>query len=124
MDFIQDSRMLAEEETMIRATILIELEALAKNEESCWKQNSRVLWLKKGDKNTKFFQRMATTHRRLNTIDRLVIGGEEIKEPEEIKEHITDFYKKLYTKSENWRPPFEMVDCPRITKNARTLFRG
>ncbi|WMV38581.1 hypothetical protein MTR67_031966 [Solanum verrucosum] len=116
IDLIQNDRMLTEDEMIIRATILVELEELAKNEESRWRQKSRVLWLKQGDNNTKFFQRVATTHRRYNTIDRLVISGEESKDPKEIKEHITEFYKKLYTESESWRPPFVMTNCPRISQ--------
>ncbi|WMV54824.1 hypothetical protein MTR67_048209 [Solanum verrucosum] len=109
---------------IIRATILVELEELAKNEESRWRQKS-VLWLKQGDNNTKFFQRVATSHRRYNTIDRLIISGEESKDPKEIKEHLTDFYQKLYTESKSWRPhfvmmswrpPFVIMNCPRISQ--------
>ncbi|WMV33281.1 hypothetical protein MTR67_026666, partial [Solanum verrucosum] len=99
MDLIQNDRVLTEDEMMIRATVLVELEELAKNEESRWRQKSRVLWLKQGDNNTKFFQRVATAHRRCNTIDRLIINGEENKDPKEIKDHITEFYKQLYTES-------------------------
>ncbi|WMV51646.1 hypothetical protein MTR67_045031 [Solanum verrucosum] len=104
MDLIQNDRVLTEDEMMIRATVLVELEELTKNEESRWRQKSRVLWLKQGDNNIKFFQRVATAHRRCNTIDRLSINGEENKDPKEIKDHITKFYKKLYTESESWRP--------------------
>ncbi|WMV59774.1 hypothetical protein MTR67_053159 [Solanum verrucosum] len=116
MDLIQNDRALTEDEMMIRATVLVELEELAKNEESRWRQKSRVLWLKQGDNNTKFFQRVATTHRRCNTIDRLIINGEENKDPKEIKDHITEFYKQLYTESESWRPSFVMTNCPRISQ--------
>lgn len=49
---------------IIRATTLAKIVELAKNEESRWRQKSRVLWLKQGKNNTKFFQRVATTHRR------------------------------------------------------------
>jgi len=85
IDLAQDSRLLTEDELMVRATILVELEELAKIEESRWRQKSRILWLKQGDNNTRFFQRMATAHKRYNNIDRLIISGEEVKEPEDIK---------------------------------------
>jgi len=113
-DLLQESRELSEEEIMVRTTIVVELEELAKNEESKWRQKSRVLWLKQGDNNTKFFQRMANAHRQYNTIDRLMVRGVEIVEPGDIKVAMIKFYKKLYSESEKWRPTFDMLGCPTI----------
>lgn len=38
---------------------------------------------------------MATSHKRCNTIDRLVVRGEEALEPEDIKMAMVDFYKNF-----------------------------
>ncbi|WMV09464.1 hypothetical protein MTR67_002849 [Solanum verrucosum] len=100
LDLAQDNRVLTEDEMVVKATILVELEVLAKNEESTWRQKSRILWLKNGDNNTRFFQRMTFAHRRYNTINRLVSYGVEIKELGEVKMIMIEFYNKLYTKSE------------------------
>ncbi|KAF3652458.1 putative midasin-like isoform X7 [Capsicum annuum] len=116
IDMIMESRNLSEEEIMVRATIVVELEDLAINEETKLRQKSRVLWLKQGDNNTKFFLRMTTAHRRFNTIDRLVVRGEEIVEPDEIKTTMVEFYKRLYSELESWRPGFDMIDCPTISQ--------
>lgn len=116
IDLAQESRDLSVDEMMVRATIIVELEELAKNEESRWRQNSRVLWLKQGDNNTKYFQRMATAHKKYNTIDRLNVRGKETKEPGEIKEAMIEFYKKLYCEPEDWRPTFQLLDCPTISQ--------
>lgn len=48
IDLAQNSRTLSEDELLVRETVLVELEELAKNEESRWRQKSRILWLKRG----------------------------------------------------------------------------
>ena len=44
-------------------------------EEMSWKQKSREVWLKEGDRNTRFFHKMANAHRRKNQIGRIRING-------------------------------------------------
>ncbi|KAG5607821.1 hypothetical protein H5410_029313 [Solanum commersonii] len=62
-----------------------------------------------GYNNIIYFQRMATAHKRYNAIDKLVISGEDIKDPDQIKVSMIEFYKNLYSESENWRPSFEIA---------------
>ena len=56
-----------------------------------WRQRSRIQWIKNGDKNTKYFHRMATTNKRINTIESLKINGELSSEPAEIKNSMLIF---------------------------------
>ncbi|KAG5584407.1 hypothetical protein H5410_044841, partial [Solanum commersonii] len=65
LELAQDNRVLTEDEMVVRATNLVDLEMLAKNEESIWI--------------------MSSAHRRYNTVDRFVSRGVEIKEPGEVK---------------------------------------
>ena len=52
-----------------------DLENVLLLEEIKWRQSSRVTWLREGDKNTKFFHRVANSNRRFNIIDHLVVMG-------------------------------------------------
>ena len=44
-------------------------------EEITWRQKSREVWLKEGDRNTGFFHKMANAHRRRNNVERIMING-------------------------------------------------
>lgn len=47
------------------------LKELLKNEETMWHQRSRVMWLKDGDKNTKFFHNKAIQRKKVNGIKKI-----------------------------------------------------
>ena len=44
-------------------------------EETHWRQLSRELWLREGDRNTRYFHRMANAHRRVNFLDIIKWGA-------------------------------------------------
>nr|XP_016436162.1 PREDICTED: uncharacterized protein LOC107762331 [Nicotiana tabacum] len=79
---------------------------------------------RKGDKNTKFFQRVANAHKRSNNIDKLVVEVENIEEPEAIKKEIVDFYLKLYSKTEVWRRTCSMTNCPTISVEEQQVMQN
>ena len=51
-------------------------------EEIMWNQRSRALWIKYGDRNTKFFHATANNRQRKNRIEGISDseGGEEVKD--------------------------------------------
>lgn len=51
--------------------LLNKLHDIISKEEEYWKQRSRVVWLKSGDKNTKFFHMTTMKHRATNRIKKL-----------------------------------------------------
>ena len=62
--------------------------------------------MKEGDINTRFFHRMANSHRRRNSIRNISINGRRcVKEPE-IKEGLVGAFQSLLSALSNWCPPF------------------
>ena len=64
-------------------------------EEISWRQKSREIWLKEGDKNTGFFHRMANAHRRRNCLNNICINGRKLVKEEDIKEGLVNAFKNL-----------------------------
>ena len=44
-------------------------------EKVSWRQKSRAVWLKEGDKNTRFFHKMANAHQRRNSVASVKVNG-------------------------------------------------
>ena len=73
-------------------------------EEISWRQKSRELWLKDGDKNTGYFHKMANAHRRRNCLGKISINGKMIEKEADIKVGMIDAFKNLLSASSEWRP--------------------
>ena len=66
---------LSDAETCERAVVRSEVENLLSLEEISWRQKSRMLWIKEGDNNTKFFHKVANSRRRFNHLSFLEMDG-------------------------------------------------
>ena len=95
---------LTEGEVAERQRLISELEKNTLLEEICVRQKSQVLWLKEGDKKTKYFHKIANSHRRHNSIWHLSINGKVSWDLVDIKAQIIEFYKTLYTEDAGRRP--------------------
>uniref|UniRef100_A0A2N9EHP5 Reverse transcriptase domain-containing protein n=1 Tax=Fagus sylvatica TaxID=28930 RepID=A0A2N9EHP5_FAGSY len=104
LDDEKDSRPLSIEERGRREQLVVGLEKVILMDEISWRQKSRVLWLKEGDKNSSFFHRIANSNRNANTIGHLIINGTTSTDQDEIREHIAQFYEQLYTEDGRRRP--------------------
>ena len=72
-------------------------------EEITWRQKSREVWLKEGDRNTGFFHN-ANAHRRRNNVDRIKINGTWLTEENGIREGIANAFRLLLSNPGEWRP--------------------
>ena len=98
------------EERVEMGRIRDELEKANLLEEICWRQKSRVLCVREGDMNTKFFHHIANSHRRVNSIDRLMVDGVLSSDLASIADCISQFYRQFYFEDVAHRPVLDDVD--------------
>ena len=79
-------------------------------EEISWRQKSREIWLKEGDRNTGFFHRMTNSHRRRNSISSIRINGRNLVKEDEVKEGLVRALQCLLSAPTSWRLPFPDLD--------------
>ena len=72
-------------------------------EEAHWRQHSREIWLREGDRNTGFFHRMASAHKRNNALDRIKVNGEWIVEEQEVREEVVNSFQQMLSEDMDWK---------------------
>ena len=80
-------------------------------EEITWRQKSREVWLKEGDRNTGIFHKMVNAHRRRNNVDQIRINGIWHSEENGINEAIVNAFRTLLSNPGDWRPPLSGLQC-------------
>ena len=120
LEVLEEVRALTVEERRDKDRILGELEKSILLEEICRRQKYRALFLKEGDRNTKFFHRIANSHRRSNTIDRLMVVGELSTDQGIIEGCITQFFRQLYSEKVVHRPILDEVAFSSISEEDAT----
>ena len=97
-----------------RAMVRSQIQNLLSLEEVSWRQKSRMLCIKEGDNNTKFFYKVANSRRRYNNISMLEVDGVMYEDELEMADQVVQFYKNLYKETEEWRPFVEGLEFDQI----------
>ena len=108
---------LSDDEKCNKEIICLEIERMALLEKISWRQKLRVLWLREGDSNTKFFHQMANSNRMNNSIGSLIFGGVLTFDQEVIEEGIVRFYKSLYSEDKHIHPHPDMLNFSKISED-------
>ncbi len=118
LDELVEDRPLSADENLQKEWIVAELERNALMNEISWHQQSRALWLREGDKNTKIFHHLANSNRRRNSIPTLLINGELSSESDAIADCITQFYQNLFTEVDCRWPFLDGLDFSMLSNEA------
>ena len=91
------SQTLQGENFELEASLNLELDDWLEREDLKWKQKSRELWAKEGDRNTRFFHLSTLVRRRRNHINEIKLeDGSWINTREEIQNYFNENFKSLY----------------------------
>ncbi|KAL9685869.1 hypothetical protein QQ045_023323 [Rhodiola kirilowii] len=96
LDLTQDVRGLDQEEMKRKTALQSLLIKLKRQEESIWRQKSRINWLKGGDQNTKFFHRSTSWRASKNSISKLQHNIIWLEDPNDIKNAAKDFFQSHF----------------------------
>ncbi|RVW25038.1 LINE-1 reverse transcriptase-like [Vitis vinifera] len=114
-DSVESERSLSVEETELKKEAKESYKKWILLEESHWRQLSREVWLKEGDKNTGFFHRMANAHRN-NSLDRVKIDGVWLVEDQDVREGIANAYHQRLSKDVGWKADIEGIQLDQISQ--------
>ena len=104
LDILEETRPLFVEEGVAKDLLKAVFENVLLLEEIKWRQTSRAAWLWEGNKNTRYFHRVANSNRRFNSIDHLVVDRAFNSDQTKIGEGLVNFYQCLFSDDEVRRP--------------------
>ena len=75
--------------------------------------------MKEGNNNTRFFQRLANSHRIANHIRNVEVDGVVYEDEPAVRAQVVQFYQDLYTETDMWRPIVDGLDFASIGEDDR-----
>ena len=102
-DRVESERILSVEETELKKEAKENYKKWVLLEETYWRQLSREIWLREGDRNTGYFHRIANANRRNNYLDRIKIDGVSLSEEQEVREGVANAYQQMLSQEAGWQ---------------------
>jgi len=119
LDVKEETSGLSNEELEQRKADRDELAKVIFMHETSCRQKSRPLWLRVGDRNTRFFHKVDNFRRKFNSMSCVVVDGNRFEDRDEMKSSINGFYKSLFTESEGWRPKVDNLRMSSLSISIR-----
>ena len=102
-DMLEEMNPLTLRERELKVEAVNDFKRWALLEKVYWRQKSREIWLKEGDRNNGFFHRMTNSHIRGNQIIKMKINENWVTEEADLKHGIARAFKSLLTDTREWR---------------------
>ncbi|CAJ2634985.1 unnamed protein product [Trifolium pratense] len=84
---------------------------LLKRQETMWRQRSRAVWLKNGDRNTKFFHNKASQRSKVNNIQKIIDeDGVWWRGEEQVEKVFINYFEDLFSSSN----PSNIAECEMV----------
>ena len=75
--------------------------------------------MKEADNNTRFFHRVANSHRRTNRIRGIEVDGVLYEDEADVRSQVVQFYQGLYTEFDTWHPTMDGLEFASIEEDER-----
>ncbi|CAM8938931.1 unnamed protein product [Rhodiola kirilowii] len=96
----QDLIGLSKEDSLKKAVVQKRIWHLELQQERIWSQKLRIVWLKEGDQNTKFFHRSASWRASRNRISSILVEDKWVEDPGLIKQAAYDYFSSIFRQSD------------------------
>ena len=80
--------------------------------------------MKERGNNTRFFYRVANSHRRINHFRGIEVDGVLYEDEEEVQAKVVHFYRSLYIESDIWRPSLDGLEFASFEEDKRLDLEG
>ncbi|XP_026452200.1 uncharacterized protein LOC113352613 [Papaver somniferum] len=121
LDQLDDDRTISPSQLATRSNIRLQYEEVADMIYLHWLNKSGAQWFQHGDRNTKYFHKLAKHRRRRNNVVRLRINGSWVEDKAEIKNHIVEHFKSKFERFFSWNELQKTVsfECFLVRKENR-----